>query len=215
MAQVEFKHAALHYIDLWLSVERLQCKAMSRGTKEEKLRALARFAYDYRVARNLSRENDTTPKYKPVLDIIDRVKRHQFTGSKLVPKILKVEEQISEQYKGRRVLSATTKFLWLKIKSPIILYDSRLRATLGTTNGDLDEYYSKWKEAYESCSSEIDAACQSLIGVREFMSDTKVTPNYVKAITSKRWFKKRVFDSYLWLGGRLTSSDKKRGRSAP
>jgi hypothetical protein len=49
-----------------------------------------------------------------------------------------VKEKISDQYKGHGGLSLTPKFLWLKMKSPIIIFNSRAREALHAAPGDIE-----------------------------------------------------------------------------
>jgi hypothetical protein len=58
--------------------------------------------------------------------------------------IEKTSSQISSSYGDRGTLSLTTKFFWLKFRSPIKIYDSQARAALGKKLGDLDGFNDKW-----------------------------------------------------------------------
>jgi hypothetical protein len=202
MARFGFKYCALHYLNEWLRVERSRWLALKNGNENEKLIALSEFAFDYRIARNLSGKYDKNhpiTKYKAVLPIIDGVHIGQFCRASVVPSVLDIAAQISQQYGGRGVLSTTTKFLWLKMPSKIIIYNSRARKSLGTKSGDLEAYCSKWRNAYRLYASDVNAACATLLDVRDYLVDTRAASNkYVGAITSNRWFKRRVFDVYLW-----------------
>ena len=103
------------------------------------------------------------------------------------------------QARRRDVLSATTKFLWLKMKSPIIIYDSRARKALGAALGEIDEYYSRWREKFKGCEQQIRDACTSLQKVHEYTENPEVaTPQYIAKTAAHPWFRERVFDVYLW-----------------
>jgi hypothetical protein len=70
MPKAEFKYHALRYLNLWVSQDRTCCEALAGTDDSEKLRALAKAAAFYRIARNLRTRYDTgkqLPRYCPVL----------------------------------------------------------------------------------------------------------------------------------------------------
>jgi len=219
-----FKYPSLHYLNQWLSYDSKYCEALSQDDKNNKLSALKNAASFYKVARNLPCEcekNKRVARYEPILDILDSIDQGQFQDNpvnEILKKILETEELISDQYykqynqdnhpKKKKVLSLTTKFLWLKIKQPIIIYDSRARKALETENGNLDTYdtyYKKWQEKFEKHQNEIKEACSKLPALHEYAVDQELgTEKYIKNVSSESWFHERVFDSYLWIKGNNT-----------
>jgi len=158
----------------------------------------------YRVARNLPCEFDVKKglaRYEPVLEILDTVSKEQFKEDP-VKKILEIEREISGKYGNRSVLSLTTKFLWLKIKQPVLIYDSQARIALRSENGDLDGYYKEWLEGFEKHKTQIENACSQLLKHHLYAVDQEVgTREYINEVSSKPWFHERVFDIYLWNKG--------------
>lgn len=205
MARAGLKYCALHYLNLWISQDRSVVDALAGHDDVDKLRALASAAAFYRVARNLPERYDVgrgLRRYEPVLRIIDGQNAADFRGKALLPSIKKVRKRISAEYGGRDVLSLTTKFLWLRFQSPVIIYDSQGRRAVGTGSGDIDEYYSRWRDKFRQHSKEIEAACVSVRMAREYSIDPEVaTARYIAETTSTQWFKERVFDVYLWHRG--------------
>lgn len=205
MAEPGFKYFALHYLDLWVSQDRECCEALEGKDREKKLRTLAKAAWAYRIARNLPTRYDTgkgLERYGPVLDIIENADAVDFRGERLLASILRVKKKIARAYGGRGGLSLATKFLWLKMKSPIIIYDSRARAALGTKGGDIDEYYSRWREQFWLHEDAIREACSSLRRAHEYTRYPEITtPQYISEKAAKPWFRERVFDVYLWQRG--------------
>jgi hypothetical protein len=202
MPRVNFNYSALHYLNLWLSQDRKFCQALEGHDEAKKLQALTDAAVHYRVARNLPKVHDVGDgilRYKPVLDVIDALDPMTFQGTQLIPSIMNARSQISGKYGYKGVTSLTTKFLWLKMKSPIVIYDSRARKALGTKPEDIGTYYSRWREQFDSSCNEISAACAKLPIVHEYSEAPEVgTPQYIEGIASQPWFKERVFDVYLW-----------------
>ncbi len=119
-----------------------------------------------------------------------------------VKEILKIEEEISNKYGNRNVLSLTTKFLWIKVKRPILIYDSMARKALRIENGALDAYYKEWYEKFKSNQREIVDVCTKLPDMNKYAVNQDVgTREYICEISGESWFHERVFDIYLWFKG--------------
>jgi hypothetical protein len=200
-----FKYCALHYLNQWIEQDRPCCDALAGRDDSLKLQALAKVAAQYGIARTLPKRYDVKnglQRYRPVLEIIDAQKRADFQGDNLVPSIMKVSKEISKKYGGHGSISLTTKLLWMKMKSPIIIYDSRARTAVGTALGDLAEYYEEWRKRFTPCDDQIRDACASLSKVHEYVENPEIaTVPYIEEITAHAWFRERVFDFYLWGGG--------------
>jgi hypothetical protein len=200
-----FKFCALHYMNQWISQDRAYCEALAGHNRSKKLDTLRSAAAFYRIARTLHKryeEREGLQRFEPVLDIIDAQTREDFEGDKLLLAIEKVRIEISRKYGDRGVLSLTTKFLWLKIKSPVIIYDSRASRALRTVPGDIGDYYAEWRKTYESFSEQIDVACSSLQDVFEYTLNPKLaTRKFIAETAVQHWFKERVLDIYLWYRG--------------
>lgn len=202
MSNVSFKYCALHYLNQWLAKDKQYYEALAEGDEGAKLKALKDAAAFYLVARNLHKkyeEKKGLPRFKPVLDIIDPLASDTFRGEQLIPELGKVRDAISDFYGGRKVLSVTTKLLWMKIRHPIIIYDSRARRALKAKPDDVRGYYEKWQRRFLEHSQEIDIACTSLQDVLDYTVKPELaTASYVSEISRERWFKERVLDIYLW-----------------
>ncbi len=199
-----FEYCSLHYLNLWLSKDKGYSEALAGNDEDEKLSALKDAGGFYRVARNLHSEFDEKKglkRYAPLLEILDSVSVAQFKYNS-VNEILEIKKLISEKYGNREVLSATTKFLWLKIKSPILIYDSQARTALNSKDGDLQDFYEKWCSDFKRHQEEIENACSKLSELNLYAVDQKVgTKDYIEKIASESWFHERVFDIYLWNKG--------------
>ena len=199
-----WEYLSLHYLDMWLSNDRLYHDALNIGTREVKLMSIKNAATYYKVARNLPKEHDEDVgcvRYEPLLNVIDKVRTSDFSGD-TVKSINKVQKMISKAYGNRGVLSITTKFLWLKIRDPIIIYDSQARKALDTEDGDLSAFYEAWRAEFDAHSNAIATACSTLSSFSKYSCDqTIATPAYVRDISAHRWFQERVFDVYFWHKG--------------
>jgi len=204
MAIQTFEYCSLQYLNQWLMYDRDYCETLSTGDIEDKLETLKSAGGFYGVARNLPRvfdEGKGYKRYEPVLEILDPVLKEQFKENP-ARKIKEIESKISAKYGKRSVLSLTTKFLWLKIKQPIVIYDSQARIALDIEKGDLDGFYIKWKEEFSNHKNQIAVACSRLPELHLYAIDQNIgTKEYISKISSKSWFHERVFDNYLWSKG--------------
>jgi hypothetical protein len=204
MATKTFEYCSLEYLNQWFTYDIGYCQALANEKKSEKLTALKNAGGFYRVARNLPSKYDEKKgltRYEPVLDIIDPLKPIQFENNP-VKEILEIEKRISEKYGNKNLLSLTTKFLWIKIKQPIIIYDSQARIALGRENRALEAYYKKWREEFKANQKEIVDVCSKLPDMNKYAVNQEVgTKEYIREISDKTWFHERVFDNYLWNKG--------------
>ncbi len=202
-----FEYCSYHYLNQWLTHDRNYRLILNSNDKEKKLAALKKAGGFYRIARNLPREFDEKKglvRYQPVLNILDLTSQDQFKENP-IKKIREIQNKISKRYGNRNVLSLTTKFLWLKIKQPILNYNSRARIAVGSKNGDLDDYYIKWKNDFRKHLTRIEEICCKLPDLHMYVVDQEVgTKEYIKEVSSKPWFHERVFDIYLWNKGNNT-----------
>ena len=198
------EYFSLHYLDMWLKHDRPYHDSINNGTRDEKLNAIKKAVTYYKVARNLPKEYDEDigcDRYGPILKIIDDLVASGFSTD-TVKSISEVQGKISRAYGDRMVLSVTTKLLWLKMRDPIIIYDSQARVALNTPDGDLPSFYAAWRTKYNAHNKEIAAVCAKLSKVAEYSYDqTIATPSYVRDISAQPWFQERVFDMYLWHEG--------------
>lgn len=200
-----FEYCSLHYFNQWVAHDKFYYDALSSTCRRDKLLAVQKAAAFYGIARNLRKSFDVEQglsRCEPVLNVIDRLSLSDFEPN-LVEKINKVENEISNLYGGNKVLSLTTKFLWLKLRSPIIIYDSRVRRALGAQDGDLGDYYLKWQRCFARYQSQIMTTCSKLPECHLYVFDQSIgTIAYLQEIAMQDWFHKRVLDVYLWHKGK-------------
>lgn len=199
-----FEYCSLQYLNQWFNNDRGYCEDLSNDNQETKRSALERAAVFYKVARNLPLKFEKGLKrYQPVLEILDLVCKEQFNNDNPVKEIVEIRNRISRKYGNRNVSSLTTKFLWLKIKQPILIYDSRARNAL-RSNDDLVDFYNKWKESFEKHKKYIEKACSCLpelhlyVEREDNVAATAATKEDIKILSNEAWFQERVFDTYLW-----------------
>lgn len=199
-----FEYCSLFYLNQWLTYDMIYCEILNNGSEDEKLAILKKAGGFYRIARNLPSKYDekkNIARYKPVLNIIDNL-THSYFENNAVEKICEIRSEISNEYGNRNVLSLTTKFLWIKIKRPILIYDSQARIAIGAKDGDLKSYYEKWHEGFRANKKEIAEVCSKLSKMNKYVVNQDIgTEEYIKGVASEPWFHERVFDIYLWNKG--------------
>ena len=207
MPQVSFNYCALHYLNLWFRQEKRYCDALETISASNRLEALRDAAITFGVARNLPDAHAVgsgVAKYAPVLSEIDRVDPETLQGAGLVPAIRNVEKLISARFGGATVTSFTTKMLWLRFKSPIIIYDRNARTALELKlkkGRELEDFYIAWQTGYDIHAAQIDVACDELPSAVRYCVNKSVTTEHIQTFANQRWFKARVYDIYLWHSG--------------
>ena len=107
--------------------------------------------------------------------------------------------------------SASSKLLWLSLRKPFIIYDSRsVKALqkmelLGAKETGYEAFCASWRGAYKSDREAILKAVNELPKVRSFLPGATPPDIRLLALVNKPWFRERVFDIHLWeLGGAET-----------
>jgi len=208
--EITFEYCSLHYLNQWLSNDKRFVETLAGQSEDNsKLEILEEAAAFYRVARNLPKTGDTKKgmiRYQPVLEIIDKV-THPLKESEVINVVNGAQKAISDSYHEREVLSLTTKFLWLKVRHPILIYDSRTKTALKAKTGNYEDFCIRWKKEYESNLEGIERACAKLYKMSAYtINPTIATEDYIKKISEEQWFMDRVFDIYLWHIGEPTKA---------
>ncbi len=205
MARIELEYCSLHYLNQWPRRERSLFESFRHLDRDTRLEAIAEAASFFKVARNLPEKYDTDEgkqRYQPILKIMDALEPSNFIPTKFVTAVQRVRDKVSQKYGGREVLSVTSKLLWLKFRSPIIIYDKRARTALNVEPGNYEEYCSRWLERFETHQQVIKNACDQLPPLRKYCSDPDLaTESYIRKLASDTWFRHRVFDIHLWHAG--------------
>jgi hypothetical protein len=176
------------------------------ASADQQLEGLDKAARYFRIARNLHRKHDTgigETRYKPILDLIGRLEDAPETPAQTIDAVRSFAAGLSGRYGGRGTLSAASKFLWLLIRDPIIIYDGRAQQSLGTPYGDYRAFVTAWERLWEQDRLAIEAACATLLDMSRYaLCGDLVTRDQVRRVSSARWFHRRVLDVRLWTEGR-------------
>ena len=140
---IYWEYCSLYYLQQWLSGERRLHDALS-GTDERSIReGLSDAVKSFRVARNLPRKYDADrglKRYEPLLEVFLQLQKQEISESNFINVFDNFQSEISKKYGGKKLISLSSKLLWLRYRDPFIIYDSRARTSLEVTPGDYSEY---------------------------------------------------------------------------
>lgn len=197
-----FDFCALQFLNQWLEKEANYCESLASSDASLQRESLVAAGGHFRVARNLPKKYDTDrglQRYEPVLEILNDLAPVTFDN--VIDVVNKTQQRISSKYGQRSVLSLTTKFLWLKVKSPVRIYDRQARIALGTPEGDYLAFNTAFTTRYSECQEEIEKACRNLINVISYTVRPNLQQESLVNLVSSTWFRERVLDIYLWNEG--------------
>lgn len=191
-----FDYCALQFLNQWVEKEERYCIALASDNLNTRRQGLIDAGGHFRIARNLPTIYETDGRYQAVLEALSEV--HDATEANTVEVVEALRQTVSNAYGGRNVLSATTKFLWLKLKAPVRIYDSQARCALGTAENDYRAFYAAFTKKFMAARHEIEHACLRLSEVLSYSAAPTMSREQINALTSQIWFKERVLDIYLW-----------------
>jgi hypothetical protein len=198
-----FYYAASCYLDEWMWTDRklhldLSFERQDRISPSAGADSLCVFAKSYGVMRTFN-----TIEEEPRLNAAYGALRETTCPieSDLVSKVENFAETLRKFY-GKVPLSAASKFLWIRFRSPVIIYDSIVWKYLCDNYGlkDADGYtgYCRiWKRKFADYEEDIRAACAELKDIKTFTAASDVSDGDLEQWTSSQWFRNRVFDSYM------------------
>lgn len=112
--------------------------------------------------------------------------------------------QCFKEHFGQFNLSAASKLLWLRNRSPYVIYDARAvtarcRLKNKFNKSDYSLYCTVWKKEYEKRFDEISLAAHGLGDLpKKYTAAYYLTADQLTEIVYSDWFIERVFDIYLW-----------------
>ena len=177
IACVDVARYHVNYRDIELPI----LKDFGSEHQEKRLKALK----DYMVYMSIARLFKSKSR-KKILELLDDCKEEMNYDVK----------ELSARFKGlysrdsiTKSYVSASKLLWL-VNRRIIIMDSFCCKALAVSVDDYGVYRTLWIDKYNEMKNEVDSA------IDEYQ---QICNNRV---VSNRWFKKRVFDQYLWSIGR-------------
>ncbi|WP_121458134.1 hypothetical protein [Azonexus fungiphilus] len=196
-----FKHFSLMYLNDWYWWDKPFSERISSSDKDDSLDAFHSAAKYYKVTRNFE-DDGNEKRLQAALDLVLSV-GGPLTEDNVCQQVSALADAFERRY-GKNAVSAASKFLWLRHRSPVVIFDSRAVAWLRANNykvphgSGYHEYRRQWLAAYADNEERIRVACSGLPSVKDYTMASEWTSDEVAAIAGSRWFQERVFDKYLW-----------------
>ena len=201
---INYNYFAINYLDDWCDADRrfVDGLCFSR-TGDERLACLWKAAKYYKVTRTLPVINEER-RLGRALEAIDAI-NNQITEETVGTVVCDLERTFKRVY-GKNALSAASKFLWIRHRSPVVIYDGQACTTLKRLGAKFNHaaytsYRREWLTHFAMHEPAIRAACAELHRVKFFSLARDMSDDEVAAITAERWFHERVFDKFLWQTG--------------
>jgi hypothetical protein len=189
------------YFDYWTQSERGYVEALSSSDEAVRLATLQGAAGYFRVARNFPTSHDVgrgLPRLKPALDVLHQLSASDVNEANLSRIVTHLRGELGRLYGGADLLSAATKFLWLRSRDVVIIFDGQARAALKAPYGAYDAYLQRWFRGYQRNAAEIAEACSQFVAS---LSEAAPVADR-RDIELPEWFRRRVYDIYLWNAGK-------------
>jgi hypothetical protein len=204
-----FKSFALMYLNDWYEKDRGFINELSSITKEVRLRNLHDAAQYYGVKRNFGgvKEKGLDAAFTLLENAAQAVTRQHQSVVAVVAQLAKDFEKEYPKQNGKEKVSAASKFLWLRYKSPVVIRDTNAFAGLRAAScgrlpeSDYAAYCREWRRQFSKRKARIRAACAELVRVKEFSHAKDMSDEELKSVVGSRWFRERVFDKFLWWNG--------------
>lgn len=213
-----FDYFALKYLNLWVNIDRgifNDLKSTDRSVRRE---ALHRGAKEYSVVRTIRLipgEETGESRLSKALDCVDSIE--PYYRAPYYKPVMMLAERLRDEGYGDNLISASSKFLWLRYRGGVRIYDSRairsIRHLLGDMEdppGDIDQkrfeksyqdYEKAWNACFEMYSDEVNSAIASLGKVKQYSLAYETPPAKFDSWINSKWFRERVFDMFLWHNG--------------
>lgn len=190
---------ALRYLLLWHQTDSRLHDAMKAEPHVGDLRAAL---HNYGVARTFKGIKDHA-KASCALQALREIDNQP--GLSPVEKVEFLMGQFATHFE-RANLSAATKLLWLRYRSPFVILDARACTALVELKQKFDkrsyaEYFDAWNAAFNQQKERVIAAADQLATVQPFFAAWHPTPTSVLDLVRQPWFLERIFDIYLWEKG--------------
>ena len=191
-----FNYYALRYFLQWEQVEKSLHQSFSVDLTTDAVRSAM---HHFRISRSFPDVSDPR-KAKLVVNAINSAR----TGNP-VENVDLLTRKFKKDFKSYN-LSAASKLLWCRDRSPYLVFDSRAVKTLKKlgrkfNSRSYESYETAWRAAYSDHEKEIAASARGLPDLQPFFAHWHSTKNSIRQVARERWFRERVFDLALWENG--------------
>lgn len=214
-SEVSLRFCAMQYINVWCGYDRKFVEGLQPGKSiDERVQTLRQAATFYRIARNFkafSREDIR----KKVLRALDSVSERKFDIDGAVHKLASDLEKVC----GKQLISAASKLLWFRCRSPVVILDRLALLGLRSRTGakhmrsvDYHAYREEWRRQFKLDQERVRAATDALMQVTDFSLAYGESRERLASCVTAPWFQERVFDQFLWWTGKNREELRHNGR---
>ena len=198
-----FHYAAYSYLDEWMSKDRefhsvLGFEEADKIGHDKGSKTLVDVATYYRVIRTLKVQSEPV-RLQAAYKALSTIKKP--SPQEVVGTVCDFATELKNTGYGGVALSAASKFLWMRFRDPIKIYDSLTAAYLADGRGfdykTYESFYDAWQSNYQPNEEEIRAACEELINIKKFTLAAEIEDKELAEWTGSKWFLERVFDHYM------------------
>lgn len=194
-----FRYFALMYLNDWHQWDKPLSDRIFGRDKLDGRDAFHLAAKYYKVTRNFPIDNEEH-RLQGALELL-KSNRGRPTKENVCKKVDQLALAFGDRY-GKNAVSAASKFLWLRYKSPVVIFDSRAKKWL-KKNGykvpaNYEGYRTQWLAAFSDHRVRIEEACAALVNVQDFSMAFESSAEEIALLVNSPWFQERVFDKYLW-----------------
>jgi hypothetical protein len=205
-----FYYAAYSYLNEWMWKDSHFHSVLAHGggktEKEDGEGCLFEVAVYYRVIRTLRLRGDE-PRLQAAYRALSETQLPN--GDDPSELVSDFASTLRREY-GGFPLSASSKFLWMRFRSPIVIFDQfvskHLHRQCKFKTGDYADFYKIWINEFHENEHRIREACAELNGIKKFTRADELSNDDLLALTSSRWFAERVFDHFAQESGRPENS---------
>ncbi len=195
------KHFAMKFANQWASKEQALHTAFShKNISGDEIAKSLHYFQVARTFRNLKNEKNRTFIAVNVIEFSKNLKEDNFPE-----KVDGLSSAFEEKF-GSRNISAASKLLWLRKRSPVIIFDKWAKIAIEKIEDrkieNYKDYSELWKKHYSQDKAKIRSAANSLIKVQEYSGMWDLSTSKYKEAIQSDWFLERVFDMRLLYFGK-------------
>lgn len=142
-----YGYHAMSYLNQWLRNDSLWHFSLnSNNDRSNKPQTIKEVATHYRVARNWRTVSKDPERYGPILDFLQSCEG--VPADDVAGFVIRSAESLKQLNDDRNVLSMTSELLWVKFKSPIVIYDKQAKEALGVRGDDYSTFLNVGKRRF-------------------------------------------------------------------
>jgi hypothetical protein len=176
---------------------------------------LVKAATYYQVIRSFSKGGDASASRRlgnalKELDAAISVANNAIRPANVDGVVVDLATRLGSVYKkkgaAQELVSAASKFLWIRRRSPVVIYDRRAHKCLTRMNATPGTSYASfrkvWQTEFPKYEIQIRSACRNLSqsNIKNF-APSGIAKRRFNSVLRARWFHERVFDKFLWWNG--------------